>query len=77
MIPAALAFLWLSSGLAGTLAALLRRHGNLTVRCVLEAVVLAPLGPVTLLFAVAHVIDTAPAAWLNRRVVDVRERRAP
>ena len=77
MIPASLAFLWLSAGLAGTLATLLHRHGVLTVRCVLEAVVLAPLGPVTLLFAVAHAIDTATAAWLNRRVVDIRERRTP
>ena len=77
MIPAALAFLWLSSGLAGTLAALLHRHGNLTVRCVLEAVVLAPLGPVTVLFAVAHVIDMSPAPWMRRPVLDLRDRRAP
>lgn len=71
MIAAAL-FLWLSAGFAGVVGTILHKDGHLTIRDLLQAVSLAPLGLGAFCFFLAHVVERYQAPGLDEVVVDVR-----
>ena len=71
MIPA-LALLWLVAGFAGVAGTILHKDGHLTIRDLLQAVSLAPLGPGALCFLLAHIVDRHPSRLLDGTVLDLR-----
>jgi uncharacterized membrane protein len=71
MIPAAVA-LWILAGLSGVLGTILHKDGHLTLRDLLQALSLAPLGPVALCFLLAHIVDRHPSRRLDSVVLDLR-----
>ena len=71
MIPA-LAILWFAAGFVGVVGTILHKDGHLTIRDLLQAISLAPLGPGTLCFLLAHIVDRHPSRFLDGTVLDLR-----
>lgn len=67
--------LWLAVGFAGVIGTILHKDGHLTVRDLLQAVSLAPLGLGALCFLLAHIVDRHPARRLDGIVLDLRRDR--